>query len=66
MFVRVKTTPNSPRKSVQIVESVRDGNKIKQRIVRYVGIALDEQEVGRMIELAEHIKSKISYFKLWI
>jgi len=59
MFVRVKTTPNSPRKSVQIVESVRDGTKIKQRIVRYVGIAMDDQELTKMVELAEHIKSKI-------
>lgn len=61
MFVRVKTTPNSPRKSVQIVESVRDGTKIKQRIVRYVGIAMDDQELKKMIELAEHIKSKIEH-----
>jgi transposase len=61
MFVRVKTTPNSPRKSVQIVESIRDGNKIKQRIVRYVGVAMDEQELKKMVELAEHIKSKIEH-----
>ena len=61
MFVRVKTTPNSPRKSVQIVESVRDGTKIKQRIVRYVGIAMDDQELKKMVELAEHIKSKIEH-----
>ncbi|KIC71463.1 Transposase, IS4 family [Neochlamydia sp. TUME1] len=61
MFVRVKTTPNSPRKSVQIVESVRDGEKVKQRIVRYVGIAMDEQELKKMVELAEHIKSKIEH-----
>ena len=61
MFVRIKTTPNSPRKSVQIVESVRDGTKIKQRIVRYVGIAMDDQELKRMVELAEHIKSKIEH-----
>ena len=27
MFIRVKTTPNSPRKSVQIVENVRKGDK---------------------------------------
>jgi transposase len=59
MFVRVKTTPNSPRKSVQIVESVRDGDKIKQRIVRYVGIAMDDQELEKLKELAEHIKIKI-------
>ena len=40
MFVRVKSTPNSPRKSVQLVESVRQGDKVKQKIVRHVGIAI--------------------------
>ncbi len=59
MFIRVKTTPNSPRKSVQIVESVRDGNTVKQRIVRYVGIAMDDQELKQLKNLAEHIKAKI-------
>jgi len=59
MFVRVKSTPNSPRKSVQIVESVRDGEKVKQRIVRHVGIAMDDQELEQLKILAEHIKSKI-------
>jgi len=44
MFVRVKSTPKSPRKTVQIVESVRDGDKVKQRIVRYVGVAADDFE----------------------
>ena len=29
--------------------------------MRYVGIAMDEQELGQMIELAEHIKSKIEH-----
>jgi len=59
MFVRIKTTPNSPRKSVQLVESVRDGSKVKQRIVRHVGIAMDDQELEQLKDLAEHIKSKI-------
>jgi hypothetical protein len=40
MFVRVKTSPNSPKKAVQIVENLRDGDKVKQRIVRHVGTAL--------------------------
>lgn len=61
MFVRVKTTPNSPRKSVQIVESIRDGDKIKQKIVRYVGIAMDEKELIKLKELAEFIKAKIEF-----
>jgi len=59
MFVRVKTTPKSEKKSVQIVESVRDGNKVKQKIIRHVGVALDNDELERLIELGEYIKAKI-------
>ncbi len=59
MYVRIKATPNSPRKSVQIVESVRSGDKVKQRIVRHVGIAMDDQELEKLKELAEHIKYKL-------
>lgn len=59
MFVRVKETPNSPRKSVQIVESVRKGDKVSQKIVRYVGIAMDEEELEQLKLLAESIKQKL-------
>lgn len=59
MFVRVKATPNSPRKSVQIVESVRDGDIVRQKIVRYVGIAYDDSELEKLKMLAESIKVKI-------
>jgi transposase len=59
MYIRIKTTPNSPRKSVQIVESARDGDKVRQKIVRYVGIAMDDDELRRLIDLAEHIKVKL-------
>ena len=57
MFVRVKSTPNSPRQSVQIVASERSGDKVKQRIVRYVGIAMNDEELIKMKELAEFIKA---------
>ncbi len=59
MYIRIKTTPNSPKKSVQIVESQRFGNKVTQRIVRHVGTAMDEDELKRLQELAEYIKSKL-------
>ena len=59
MFVRIKTTPNSPKKAVQIVESYREGNKVKQRIVRHVGTALTDTELQKLIELAEYIKANI-------
>lgn len=59
MFVRVKSTPNSPRKSVQIVESIRRGEKVTQRIVRYVGIAMDDLELEQLKLLGESIKLKL-------
>lgn len=53
MFVRIKTTPNSPRRSVQVVESTRVGSKVSQRIVRYVGIAMNEAEEAQMRLMAD-------------
>jgi len=57
MLVRVKSTPNSPRQSVQIVASKRIGDKVKQRIVRYVGVDMNDEELVKMKELAEFVKA---------
>ena len=59
MFVRVKTTPNSPRKSVQLVESIRSGDTVRQKIVRHIGVALDEDELVKLKDLAEVVKAKL-------
>lgn len=59
MFVRVKTSPNSPKKSVQIVQSIRKGKSVSQKIVRHVGTALDNNELIKLKELAEYIKAKL-------
>lgn len=58
MFVRVKSTPNSPRRSVQVVESSRTGAKVSQRIVRHMGIALDEQEEAQLRAMAQEFISR--------
>ena len=58
-FVRVKTTPNSPRKSVQLVESVRAGKTVRQKIVRHIGSAMDEDELVKLKDLAEVVKAKL-------
>ena len=61
MFIRTKTTPNSPRKSVQIVENQRDPKtgKVKQKILRYVGIAMDDTEEDKLKALALEIIAKM-------
>jgi transposase len=64
MFVRVKSTPNSPRQSVQIVESVRQGEQVKQRIVRHVGIALNDEELAPLRKLATEIMLRLEAERL--
>ena len=60
MYIRVKTTPNSPRKSIQICEAIRAGDKVKQKIVHHVGIARDEQEVQKLKDYANELILKIT------
>ena len=59
MFIRVKTTPKSPRKTVQIVESKRIDTKVKQRIVKYVGVAANDEELEELKLLAAKFKSQL-------
>jgi transposase len=52
MYIRVTTTPNSPRKSVKVVESVREGFKVKQIMLLHVGIASDDTQVEKLKRIA--------------
>ena len=61
MFLRVKTKPGNPKKSVQLVESVREGRKVSQRIVRHVGVAKSDAELEKLLEFGEVIKVEIRY-----
>jgi hypothetical protein len=63
MYIRVNETPNSPRKSIQIVESIRKGNKVRQKIIRYVGIATDDREEQKLKDLANEIIVKITHYR---
>jgi len=54
MFVRVKAYPNNVL-AVQVVENRREGNTIKQRIIRHVGRAHSETELVKLRELADFI-----------
>lgn len=60
MFIRTKSTPNSPRRSVQVVENQRDRlGKVKQKILRYIGIAMDESEESKLKQIALEYISKV-------
>ncbi len=51
MFIRVTGTPNSPRRAVKVVESIREGFRVKQVIVQHIGIASDESEIDKLKQL---------------
>lgn len=53
MFVRVVGTPNSPRKTVRVVGSIREGKRVKQVILHYVGVASNDDELERLRELGK-------------
>ena len=55
MFVRTKSSPNSPRKTVQIVESVRNGKSVSQKIVQYIGVAQDAESLQKLQLLARQV-----------
>lgn len=59
MFIRIKTTPKSPRKSVQICESIRRGTSIRQVLVRHIGIAQNDDHLMELKKLAAHVKRQI-------
>jgi len=60
MYIRRKKTPNSPRQSIQIVEGYRDSKgNVKQRIVRHLGVFVDEVEESKLVALAEDLILKI-------
>lgn len=56
MFVRVKTSNKGQTRFVQIVQSIRKGDKVSQRIVRHIGVACDDGELEALKLLAESIK----------
>ena len=59
MFVRLKSSPNSPRRSVQIVETKRVNGKPRQRVIRQLGTASEPDEIEALKNLGEFIIAKM-------
>jgi len=59
MFVRRKTSKNSPKIAIQLVENIRNGKSIKQKIVRHFGTALNENEARVLERLALIYKAQL-------
>lgn len=56
MYIRSKSSKNSPRKTVQIVESfLNEKGQPRQRIVQHVGVAFDEEQLHKLWTTAEYL-----------
>ncbi len=59
MFIRTKHDPERKRTRIQIVQSVRTGQKVRQKVVRHVGIAHNDTEVEDLKRLAGRIMEEL-------
>lgn len=58
MFVRTKKL-SSGKTKIQIVESVRESGKVRQRILRHVGTVSTGPDIVRFKQMAEYIKADL-------
>lgn len=59
MFIRTKPIANSSRKRVQICACHRVGDKVKQKVIRHVGIADNESHLDELKKLAAIMLKKL-------
>lgn len=59
MFIRIKKSKNSPKCSVQIVESKRVDGKVKQKIVKHMGTAMEGEELESLKAFAASVKLRM-------
>ena len=60
MFIRTKTATSSGRTQVQIVQSVRDGPRVNQRVVRHVGTADSDEQLRQLRLLGRTIIEELN------
>ena len=53
MYVRLKTSPLSPNTAVQVCTTSRDGDRVRQKIVRHFGTAGTDEALAALVSLAE-------------
>lgn len=59
MFIRIKPIANSSRKRVQICACTRVQDKVKQKVIKHVGIAENDSHLEELRKLAQVLKKKL-------
>lgn len=59
MYVRYKTSSDKRRKYVQIVEGYYVGDSTRQRVIRHIGSASNDEELEELFKKGELVKAQI-------
>lgn len=59
MYVRMKTSKKAKYPTMQIVESFREGKKIKQRTVAHLGVVKDQKDLKKLKQLADRLIERL-------
>ena len=59
MYVRLKYSKKAKYPTMQIVEGVREGNKVRQRTVAHLGVVKGEKDLRKLKKLAENLIERL-------
>lgn len=59
MYVRFKTSKKAKFPTLQIVEGVREGKKVKQKTIAHLGVIKGQKDLQKLLQLAENLIRKL-------
>ncbi|MBM3199192.1 MAG: IS1634 family transposase [Chlamydiae bacterium] len=59
MYVRLTSSKKSKHPTLQIVEGVREGKKVKQKIIASLGVIREKKDLEKLRNLAQHLIEKL-------
>lgn len=59
MYIRLTSSKKSKHSTLQIVQGVREGKKVKQKIIASLGIIKGQKDLEKLRKLADHLIQKL-------
>lgn len=59
MYIRMKTSKKAKYPTMQIVEGIREGKKVRQRTIAHLGVIKDKSDLERLKNLANNLIQKL-------
>lgn len=59
MYIRMKTSKKAKYPTLQIVEGIREGKKVRQRTVAHLGVVKSEKDLRRLKDLADKLIQRL-------